>query len=215
MFPHGHHAPPRFSSEWSDHFSRVRPGQFWRVPKPCRVSLSALTGVYKRSESIPTWQNSPPCSSRSPRSPRTRRLLTSAPTFDVAAIRQTDASAPRTQCYMRGQAGGQTFTGRCIALSLIIKRAYRIVDGQLSGGPDWINTMLIFDFEAKTDRPTTRADVEPLFQSFLADRFNLKMHTEPRTMARRWVPHGRWRRQQDDSQHNRLRMGDPRPGRAR
>src|SRR5215469_10223944 len=103
-----------------------------------------------------------------------------APSFDVASIREIDPSAPRTQCYMRGQAGGQTFTGRCIALSVLIKRAYRIVDSQLSGGPGWLNTTL-FDFEAKTDRPTTRADVEPLFQSFLADRFNLKMHTEQRT----------------------------------
>jgi uncharacterized protein (TIGR03435 family) len=103
------------------------------------------------------------------------------PTFDVAAIRQTDLSAPRGECYMRGQAGGQTFTGRCIPLALIIKRAYRLIDSQLTGGPDWINTTL-FDFEAKTDRPTTRADVEPLFQAFLAERFNLKMHTEPRNM---------------------------------
>ena len=75
-----------------------------------------------------------------------------APTFDVASIRQTDPSAPRTQCYMRGQAGGQTYTGRCIALSLIIKRAYRIVDSQLSGGPDWLNTTL-FDFEAQDRSP--------------------------------------------------------------
>ena len=104
-----------------------------------------------------------------------------APTFDVASIHQTDPSAPPTPCFMRGQAGGQTYTGRCIALSVIIKRAYQIVDSQLSGGPDWLNTTL-FDFDAKTDRPTTRADVEPLFQSFLADRFNLKMHTEQRTM---------------------------------
>jgi uncharacterized protein (TIGR03435 family) len=106
-----------------------------------------------------------------------------APTFDVASIREVDPSKRPTTggCYMRGQPGGETFTGRCIALSLIIKRAYRIVDSQLSGGPAWLNTTL-FDFEAKTDRPTTRADVEPLFQSFLADHFNLKMHTEPRTM---------------------------------
>jgi uncharacterized protein (TIGR03435 family) len=104
-----------------------------------------------------------------------------APSFDVAAIRETDPSLPRNQCYMRGQAGGQTFTGRCIPLSAIIKRAYRIIDSQLSGGPNWLNTT-VFDFEAKTDRPTTRADVEPLFQSFLAERFNLKMHTEQRAM---------------------------------
>src|SRR5581483_12258226 len=106
-----------------------------------------------------------------------------APTFDVASIREVDPSKRPTTggCGMKGQAGGQTYTGRCIALSLLIKRAFRIVDSQLSGGPDWINTAL-FDFEAKTDRPTTRADVEPLFQSFLTDRFHLKMHTEQRTM---------------------------------
>lgn len=104
-----------------------------------------------------------------------------APNFDVVSIRQTDPSAPRTTCYMRGQAGGKTYTGRCISLSLIIKRAYRIIDSQLSGGPDWLNTSL-FDFDAKTDIPTTRADVEALFQSFLAERFNLKMHTEQRSM---------------------------------
>src|ERR1700756_976570 len=70
-----------------------------------------------------------------------------APTFDVASIHQTDPSAPPTPCFMRGQAGGQTYTGRCIALSVNIKRAYQIVDSQLSGGPDWLNTP-VFVFEA-------------------------------------------------------------------
>lgn len=103
------------------------------------------------------------------------------PTFEVASVKQTDPSTRPVNCFIKGQAGGQTFTGRCVSLALMIKRAYRIVDSQLLGGPDWLNTAL-FDFDAKTDRPTTRADVEPLFQAFLADRFQLKVHTETRTM---------------------------------
>jgi uncharacterized protein (TIGR03435 family) len=46
----------------------------------------------------------------------------------------------------------------------MIKYAYKIVDSQLSGGPDWLNATL-FDIEAKTDRPATRADLEPMFQA--------------------------------------------------
>jgi uncharacterized protein (TIGR03435 family) len=104
-----------------------------------------------------------------------------APTFEVASIKQTDPSNRPAQCFMRGQPGGQTFAGRCIPVSLIIKRAYMIVDAQISGGPDWLNTTL-FDFDAKTEKSVTRADVEPMFQAFLAERFHLQMHTETRTM---------------------------------
>lgn len=103
------------------------------------------------------------------------------PMFEVVSVKPTDPSAPRTTCFMRGQPGGQTFIGRCVPLALMIKYAYKIVDSQLSGGPDWLNTTL-FDFEAKTDRPATRADLEPMFQAFLADRFKLQVHTETRAM---------------------------------
>ena len=104
-----------------------------------------------------------------------------APVFDVIAIRPTDPSAMRNQCYMRGQPGGQTFTGRCIPLSVILKYAYKIVDGQIGSAPDWTNTQL-YDFDAKVDHPVTRADVAGMMQAFLADRFNLKFHKETRTM---------------------------------
>jgi hypothetical protein len=108
-----------------------------------------------------------------------------APTFDVASIHQTDRSAPPTPCFMRGQAGGQTYTGRCIALSVIIKRAYQIVDSQLSGGPDWLNTTL-FDFDAKTDRPTTRADVEPLSSNPSSPVASISRSTPNSARCRRW-----------------------------
>jgi uncharacterized protein (TIGR03435 family) len=40
----------------------------------------------------------------------------------------------------------------------------------------------LYDFEAKTDRPVTRAEVAALFQGLLADRFQLQFHRESRTM---------------------------------
>ncbi len=106
----------------------------------------------------------------------------SAPVFDVAAIHPTDLSVPRDTCYMRGQPGGQTFTGRCIPLRLMIKYAYKIVDSQIAGGPSWIDSDL-FDFEAKSDRTVTRDEVAAMFQSFIADRFQLKFHRETRNLS--------------------------------
>lgn len=101
--------------------------------------------------------------------------------FDIVAIRPSDPTL-RGDCYMKGQPGGQTFTGRCVPLSLIVKYAYKIIDSQIVGGPGWMNTEL-YDFEAKTDRPVTRAEVATLFQTLLADRFKLQFHNETRTLS--------------------------------
>jgi uncharacterized protein (TIGR03435 family) len=102
------------------------------------------------------------------------------PVFDVAAIRPSE-NGPRNNCYMKGQPGGQTFTGRCVPLGLIIKYAYKIIDSQMVGAPAWVDSE-VYDFEAKTDRPVTRAEVGAMFQGLLADRFKLKLHKEARTM---------------------------------
>jgi uncharacterized protein (TIGR03435 family) len=104
------------------------------------------------------------------------------PVFDVAVIKPTDLSAPRNGCFIRGQPGGQTFIGRCVPVRLIIKRAYRIIDSQITGGPAWLDSEL-YDFDAKADRAITRAEVEVLFQGLLADRFKLKFHKETRALA--------------------------------
>jgi uncharacterized protein (TIGR03435 family) len=97
-------------------------------------------------------------------------------TFEIVAIKPSDPTV-RGDCYMKGQPGGQTFVGRCIPLRLIIKYAYKIIDSQIIGGPGWMDTEL-YDFEAKTDRPVTRAEVAVLFQTLLADRFKLQFHRE-------------------------------------
>ena len=105
---------------------------------------------------------------------------TTPATFEVAAIKPSDP-AVRGDCYMKGQPGGQTFTGRCIPLRLIMMYAYKITDSQIASGPSWMDTEL-YDFEAKADRPVTRAEVASLFQGLIADRFKLQFHKETRTL---------------------------------
>jgi uncharacterized protein (TIGR03435 family) len=103
------------------------------------------------------------------------------PAFDVVAIRPSDPEARKNGCYMKGQPGGQTFVGRCIPLRLLITYAYKIIDSQLVGAPRWVDTEL-YDFEAKSERSLTRAELDPMFRTLLADRFKLQLHRETRAL---------------------------------
>jgi uncharacterized protein (TIGR03435 family) len=102
------------------------------------------------------------------------------PSFDVSAFK---ASIPNAspECFMRGMPGGQTFVGRCFPLRNLIRYAYKIIDSQLIGLPSWVDSE-IYDFEAKANRPITRAEASALFQSLLAERFKLKFHIETRSL---------------------------------
>jgi uncharacterized protein (TIGR03435 family) len=104
-----------------------------------------------------------------------------AAVFEVVAIKPSDPNV-RGDCYMKGQPGGQTFVGRCFPLRQLMKYAYKIIDSQIIGAPGWIDNDN-YDFEAKTDRPVTRAEVAALFQGLLADRFKLQFHNETRTLS--------------------------------
>jgi uncharacterized protein (TIGR03435 family) len=63
----------------------------------------------------------------------------------------------------------------------LITYSYKIIDSQLVGGPNWLDTEL-YDFDAKAEHPLTRAELAPMFQTMLADRFKLQFHRETRTM---------------------------------
>jgi len=104
-----------------------------------------------------------------------------AAAFEVAAIKPSDPMARTNGCFMKGQPGGQTFIGRCITARLLITYSYKIIDSQLVGGPNWLDTEL-YDFDAKADHSLTRAELAPMFQTMLAERFKLQFHRETRTM---------------------------------
>jgi uncharacterized protein (TIGR03435 family) len=103
------------------------------------------------------------------------------PAFEVAAIKPSDPAARNNGCFMKGQPGGQTFVGRCITARLLIAYSYKIIDSQLVGGPGWLDTEL-YDFDAKADHSLTRAELAPVLQTMLAERFKLQFHRETRTM---------------------------------
>ena len=104
-----------------------------------------------------------------------------APAFEVAAIKPSDPALRNNGCFLKGQPGGQTFIGRCITARILITYSYKIIDSQLVGGPNWLDTEL-YDFDAKADHSLTRAELAPMFQTMLADRFKLQFHRETRTM---------------------------------
>ena len=69
------------------------------------------------------------------------------------------------------------FTLRIASLKLLIKLAYGIGPGIISGGPPWVDSQL-YSINAKVEGNTllTQKQMRPLLQNLLADRFHLKVH---------------------------------------
>jgi uncharacterized protein (TIGR03435 family) len=106
--------------------------------------------------------------------------------FDVATVKQFDRSlepgAPDTSFV--GKAGRPIqIKGNRVSmrgtLRALIAAAYDIKDYQIKETPAWAST-LIFDVIAQTAGETvpTQEQVRPMFQSLLADRFQLKLRHE-------------------------------------
>lgn len=104
--------------------------------------------------------------------------------FEVISIKTSDPNAP-------GPFGGPApptimppVGGRFVALNMplrqLLRVAYDLPDFQLVGGPDW-QTSRRFDIQARAEAPVTGIDaMRPLLKQLLADRFQLRTHTEMR-----------------------------------
>jgi uncharacterized protein (TIGR03435 family) len=68
-----------------------------------------------------------------------------------------------------------TWTG--VPLGVLIQEAYGVQPYQVSGGPIWLGSDR-WDINAKTDGPTSFTQKLQLLQSLLADRFQLRFHSE-------------------------------------
>jgi uncharacterized protein (TIGR03435 family) len=78
--------------------------------------------------------------------------------------------------------------GQCLLLRLplsgMIMMAYELspgIDKTVTGGPDWVNSAP-FDIQAEAEDPSiaTQAQLLSMLQRLIADRFKLRLHTEPR-----------------------------------
>jgi uncharacterized protein (TIGR03435 family) len=100
------------------------------------------------------------------------------PRFEVAAIK------PSTQD--SGSSGMHTGNGRLNAENVTLRRciqgAYAIGPNLIFGGPDWLDKDR-FQIDAKTVDPTNGdREIMQAVRSLLAERFQLKLHRETRTL---------------------------------
>jgi len=70
---------------------------------------------------------------------------------------------------------------RNVSLKMLMRSAYSVQDDQIIGGPKWLDSDR-YDIEAKTGGPIRGADEKLFLQHLLADRFQLKLHSEQREL---------------------------------
>ena len=97
--------------------------------------------------------------------------------FDVATVKPTPAEAAGVEQPSIVQFQPEAFRRTNSTLRTIVRTAYNVQDYQVTGGPDWADS-LRFDIEARMTGPATRDDTLRMLQALLADRFRLKMRRE-------------------------------------
>ena len=99
--------------------------------------------------------------------------------FEVASIKAAAPQPPgRFQISMGGDPGRINYTG--VSLKNLIERAWSIKSYQVSG-PDWLDSER-FDVTAKLPEGAKQEDVPRMLQALLAERFQLTVHHEQKTL---------------------------------
>ena len=70
---------------------------------------------------------------------------------------------------------------RNVSLKMLIRSAYSLQDDQIIGGPKWLDSDR-YDIDAKTAGPIKGTEEKLILQNLLAERFQLKTHTEKREL---------------------------------
>ena len=103
-----------------------------------------------------------------------------SPAFEVVSVKPHPADLMQPSS-MVAEPGGR-FTARNIPLRLLIRTAYQIQDDQIVEAPGWVNADR-FDIAAKAEDGAPPADLAPMLQALLADRFKLAVHHETRELS--------------------------------
>jgi uncharacterized protein (TIGR03435 family) len=113
--------------------------------------------------------------------------------FDVASVKASPPLPPGGARVIAGspEQGGRWVSQNAPFLDILrsVYPEYRL-RGQITGGPDWV-ARTRFDIDARVQGGATRPQMVEMMKRLLAERFALKVHTEPReidvyglTMAR-------------------------------
>ena len=113
------------------------------------------------------------------------------PAFEVASIKPNGSGSQSSSTSTRD---GGYLSATNVTLKQLIMQSYGLQDFQISGGPDWINTVR-FDIQARamegavqprTDAqdPTRPSTMQLMMQSLLEERFQFRSHAETQRTAR-------------------------------
>ncbi len=100
--------------------------------------------------------------------------------FEMAVVKASDPNA-QAGGGIRPLAGGQTYVATNVPLRTMIRLMYSINDSQIQGGPDWMNTER-YDVRGKAEKASNIDELHEMFQTLLADRFQLKFHKETKQL---------------------------------
>src|SRR4051812_19155855 len=108
-------------------------------------------------------------------------IIAQAPlAFDVASIKPNNSGAVGEQVRFYPPSGRVQMTN--VTVKRLIQNAYQLQDQQIAGGPDWLSSAH-FDIVANSEIANlSPMDRWTMVKALLADRFKLKMHTEPREL---------------------------------
>jgi uncharacterized protein (TIGR03435 family) len=104
------------------------------------------------------------------------------PAFEAASVKPVDGSRGRLGALSGGP--GTNSPGQLAGVAtvkLLLMRAYDLKDYQIAG-PAWIESSR-FQIQAKIPSGAQKAQVGPMLQSLLAERFGLAAHRETRQLA--------------------------------
>jgi uncharacterized protein (TIGR03435 family) len=99
------------------------------------------------------------------------------PEFEVASIKPAAPDARGR--FIRTTPGRVNVTNMTLKDLMVL--AWRIQPFQISGGPAWLDTAR-YDISAKPENAPNQGELPLMIQNLLADRFQLKLHTEIREL---------------------------------
>lgn len=103
-------------------------------------------------------------------------LVLGAESFDAASIKP---ASPDEAPYSGEDGRNGVLKMWNVSLKRCIGYAYKIPEGQILGGPKWVD-QLNYDILAKADHPAGEPELLTMLQPLLADRFRLRLHHETR-----------------------------------
>jgi uncharacterized protein (TIGR03435 family) len=97
--------------------------------------------------------------------------------FDVASVKRS----PANRQFSFSSLSGGDITAHNVDVRDLIRAAYRMLDFQISGAPNWLGSEK-YDVDAKSNQSADAAQTRLMLQALLADRFQLKVQRESKEM---------------------------------